>query len=73
MPVHLAMLALIEKTDLDPYYGVQLRKMLKQIGDDGRYTPSLYVSQVLQFFYCRLMHTRSHASRMVANFDVMLD
>ena len=50
MPVHLAMLALIDKTDLDSYHGAWLRKMLKQIGDNGRYTPSLYVLQVLHFF-----------------------
>ena len=50
MPVHLAMLALIKKTELDLYHGARLTKMLKQIGDDGRYTLSLYVSQVLHFF-----------------------
>ncbi|KAF8225675.1 hypothetical protein L208DRAFT_1380558 [Tricholoma matsutake] len=36
LPVHLAMMALINKMDADPYHGVQLRKMLRQIGDDGR-------------------------------------
>lgn len=36
MPVHSAMIALINKTDMDPYHGVQLRKMLREIGEDGR-------------------------------------
>jgi len=51
MPVHLAILALINKMNLDPYHGEWLRKMLKQIGDDGRYTPLLYVSQGASIFF----------------------
>ncbi|KAF8227375.1 hypothetical protein L208DRAFT_1379803 [Tricholoma matsutake] len=36
LPVHSAMMALINKMDAHPYHGVQLGKMLRQIGDDGR-------------------------------------
>ena len=50
MPVHLAILALIDKMNLDPYHGEWVRKMLKQIGDDGGYASSLYVSQGTPIF-----------------------
>jgi hypothetical protein len=50
MPVHLAILALIDKTDLDPYHGVQLRKILKQIGDDGRLRSFIVCFAGAQFF-----------------------